>query len=100
MLSNWIESLSNPQGKLVKKFLFGLLQDRYEKHAEIIDRLSRSLVTKGDIEAFGNLAMELYETGYFKSIGDHKDALAKMGVKVQIKAQEPPPKTEKIFKDQ
>jgi|GEM_PF-4197391 len=99
-MSNWMEMLANPQGQIVRNFLLDLLKNRYDKHQEITERISKTLVTKGDIDKFGKFVIELYEAGYIKAISDHRDALQQMGVKVQIKPQEPAVKAESIFGNQ
>ena len=100
MQSNWMETLANPQSQLVKKFIFDLLQERYGRNVDIIERISRQLITKGDLENFIKFAIVLFEAGYLKAVSDHKDVMTKMGIPVTVKAQEPPKKVEKIFKDQ
>lgn len=94
---NWVEALSNPQGQLVRKFLRDVLGDRLGNHLDIVERLSKSLATRGDLEAFGKLILEVYETGYMKSLNEYQSTFNKMGYKINIKPQEQTGSSAPIF---
>ena len=82
-MNNW-SSLARPQAYVIKKYMFDLLQERYPKHDELLDRISSQLITKSDIEGFGNLVSDIYEVAYTKCAADHSEALSKKGYKATI----------------
>jgi len=90
----------NPQVFAAKKYLFDVLKERYEKNEDVIERLAAALVTQKDLQAFGQLVLDIYETGYLKSLNEQKEILQRAGVKVNVVAERketaPPPQT--IFK--
>lgn len=82
----WMQFLSNPKSHYVKKSMFELLKERYTKHEDIVERISVSLLTDKDLQAFLQLSLELYEIGYLRSVEDHRAQLEKMGIKVSVVA--------------
>ena len=68
----------------IKKAMYNFLQDRYPKSDEIIERICVSLQTDKDIELFMKMIVDCYEMGYQRSISDHKEQLAKLGLNVKI----------------
>jgi hypothetical protein len=87
--NNWIQSLTNPVGHIVKKYMYEILESRYAKHEDIIERISKSLITHNDIDNFGKLVADIYESGFFKAVSENKDAWEKLGYKPIIKQSEP-----------
>lgn len=84
MANDFLSNLSNPVGQIIKKYLHDLLQERYYKHQDVVERISRSLVTKGDIENFGKFILEIYEAGFFKAVQDNKELWEKLGYETTI----------------
>jgi hypothetical protein len=85
--------MSNPRSFTLKKWFNELLQEKYGPHDHIIDRVAPSLVTEKDMEEFGKLIVEVYEKGYLKAVEDYRDQFEKMGVKINIVAERPTPKS-------
>ena len=97
MTDNWVNTLSNPMGHIAKKYLFDLLKEKAYKHNDIIERISRALVTQNDLKNFGQLMAEVYETGFFKAVEDNKEAWEKLGYKTHITPSEKIVDAKKIF---
>lgn len=85
---NWFGGMVNPQIQFVKKYVYEILKDDYFKHEGIVERVAGSLTTEKDLEAFGKLIANLYESGYMESLKQQKDILAKAGVQVAIRPAE------------
>ena len=66
-----------------------ILQSKYPKNAEFIERLALLLVTDKDTQEFGNLIGSVYQAAYEKCTADHKKELDKHGIKVTIRKEEP-----------
>ena len=49
-----------------------------------------SEVTRGDVENFGKLVLEIYEAGFFKAVSENKEAWEKLGFKPVIKQSDLP----------
>lgn len=80
--NNIMKYMSNPKSFTLKKWFCDLLHLDYSKHDQIIERVSSSLVTDKDLEDFGKLIGQIYETGYKKAISDYKEEVEKLGVEV------------------
>lgn len=83
-INPWMQFLSNPKANYVQKSMFELLKERYAKHEDIIERVAVSLMTDKDIQHFLQLQLELFEIGYLRSVEDHREQLAKMGIKASV----------------
>lgn len=94
---NWMEHLSNPYNKGIKKISFDLLKERFINHEKIIDHISKNITTNKEYEDLGKFLLEFYEAGFFKAVEDHKQELRKLGYKVTLKETKLPEKTEPIF---
>jgi hypothetical protein len=79
-----MEYAANPRGWQLKKTMYEFLQHRYPENEDIIERIGHQLVTEKDSKAFMRLMMDVYETGYTTAVEQHKEQLAKIGVKVSI----------------
>lgn len=86
---NPLDKLINPRGQALKKWMFEMLRERFVKHEMLLERLGHSMVTNQDLEAFGKLAVDLYEVGYLKCMNDYKKKLDELGIKVSIVAERP-----------
>lgn len=82
----WVNFFSNPRGQFLKKTIFEVLKERYHRNENIVERLSVVLQTESDLNEFIKLVADIYETGYTKSINDHKEQLEKLGISVKIVA--------------
>jgi len=65
-----------------------MLHSDYPQHDEIVERISTAMLTDKDVEKFGKLIMNIYETAYKKAVSDYKVEFEKMGVKISIGTQE------------
>lgn len=93
----WFQNAINPKINLIKKFMFKILQHKYAKHEEVIERISASLVTNKDIEDFQSLIASIYENGFMNSTDQHKERLSEMGIKMTVTNGETKPES-KILK--
>ena len=95
--NNWF-SFRNPAGIILKQHLFEILQERFLKHEELIERIGLALQTEKDLQLFGNLVADIYEVGYMKATSDYKQELSKLGYNVKITPPNIENKDNKIFK--
>lgn len=86
--SNIVKYMANPRCYTLKKWFSELLKAEYIQHDEVIERVSTSLLTDKDVEKFGKLIMNVYETAYKKAVEDYRGEFEKMGVKVTIGTQQ------------
>lgn len=68
--------------------MFDLMQEKYPKNEEIIERIGASLTTEKDIKDFLGLVTDLYEMAYLKAVNDHREQLTKLGLVANIKPSE------------
>ena len=88
--TNFLKYMSNPRTFTLKKWFSGILQEKFGQHEVIIERVSSSIVTEADLEAFGKLMGDLFETGYMKAVNDYRDELEKIGIKISVGKKEIP----------
>jgi len=79
-----MDIMANPKGYVIKKFMFEILKERYPKHEDFLERVGHFIVTDSDIEAFRKFIVDIYEIAYLKAVEDHREQLAKAGLKVKI----------------
>lgn len=87
----------NMHSSAIKKYLFEMLQERYEKNEKFIDRLAGVISNQEDYQALGTLVVDIYEIGFLKAVNEYKDQLAKMGLRVNVVPEEQPKTYKKIF---
>ena len=75
---------TDPKIQQIKKLVFEISKTKYVENEEIIERLCSLILTKHDGEKFIKLIMDIYESGYKKSVNDHKEILEKLGYSVKI----------------
>jgi len=76
--------LQNPQSIAIKKYLFDILKERYNKNEKFIERLSSQTLTKEDYENLGILIADIFELGFLRAVDQYREQLLKMGVKINI----------------
>lgn len=76
----------NPLKIAIQKYMFGVLNDKYPYHHQIMERLTHNLVTEQDARDFGNLIGEVYQMGYLKATKDYTEKLAEQGIKLEVSA--------------
>lgn len=76
--------VNNPKIYAIKKAMYDFLNERYGRNDDIIERLASSLQTENDVHNFMKLMVDVYETGYLKSVSDHKDQLTKLGLNAKV----------------
>ncbi len=85
MAANWMEMLSNPKGIVIRNYMLQLLGDqRFLKHQAFIERLAAILPTTADIKELGEIMLAVYESGYFKALGDYQKEFEKLGYNVNV----------------
>lgn len=90
----------NPQALAIKRYLFELLKERYSRNERFIDRLSSQIMTKEDYENLGIFITDVFETGFLKAMNEYKEQFEKMGMRVNIVAEEKPKDpNHRIFKN-
>jgi hypothetical protein len=97
---NWLQYLANPHSFTLKRYLFEVLGNRYQKNETFIERLSSVLNTQDDVEKLGALIRDLYEAGFIRAVERYRGELEKMGYSTTVTQEEPKKKDEKIFPDQ
>ena len=80
--------MSNPKCYTLKKWVSELVKKDYQQHEEILERIATSLSTEKDLDSFGKLIMNIYESAYKKAVNVYKVEFEKMGVKISIGTQE------------
>ena len=82
---NSISSLfTDPKIQQIKKLVFEISKTKYVENEEIIERLCSLIITKHDGDKFIKLIMDIYESGYKKSVNDQREILEKLGYSVKI----------------
>jgi len=82
---SWLNYFSNHQIHYIKKTMFELMQERYSKNEQIIERVGASLTTEKDIKDFLELITDLYEMAYLRAVKDQREQLEKLGLVANIK---------------
>jgi hypothetical protein len=85
-MNGWQQLIQNQKAPVLKRFMWELLQDRYAKYDELIERICSALTTERDMTLFSEMCIELFEKGFLKSVNEHKEQLAKLGIKVEVVA--------------
>lgn len=82
--SNFVKYMSNPKAFTLRRWFYDLLKVNFAAHDQTIERVSTALLTDKDLEDFGKLIGQVYETGYRKAIDDYKGQLEAMGLQVKF----------------
>ena len=80
--NSFINYMSNPRSFTLKNWFAQLLKQDYLPHDTIVERVSSALTTDQDIEDFGRLIGQVFESGYRRAVDDYQDEAAKMGLKI------------------
>lgn len=83
-MNDMTKYMTNPTLFTLRKWLSDLIKEKYQKHDNIVERISASLITNSDVSDFGLLITDIYETAYRKAVSDYKDQFEKMGVKINV----------------
>lgn len=83
-MNGWIDALLNARGLQLKRTMFQMLQERYQRNEQIIERIGSQLNSETDINAFYKLMTDVYEAAYMKSVSDHSQKLSEMGLVAKI----------------
>lgn len=78
--------MSNPKAFTLKKWFYDLLKIDYVTHDQTIERVATSLATDKDLQDFGKLIGQVYETGYRKAIEDYRKQIEDLGLSIKIMA--------------
>lgn len=82
--SQFIRYMSNPRAFTLRKWLFEILKGNYPAHDGIVERLGTAIATQKDLDDFGKLIGQIYETAYRRAIDDYKHQVEELGLKVNI----------------
>ena len=88
----------NFSNQRLKVYMSEILQNRYSKHDQILERIGSSLSLDRDMRAFADLIVEVYDLGYVRAITDYEKEINKLGYNVKIVPPEKPKESTKIFK--
>ena len=75
---------TNHMQMAMHKYMFDLLQEKYQQNSNIISRISHYLVTDNDIREFSSLVNDLYESAYTRALKDYHVQLEAAGFKVAV----------------
>ena len=76
----------------VKKLFLELLQERYALYESTINDIARNVNNEEEYKRIGQLLIATYEAGYIKAVEQHREALAKCGLRAKVvEPKEPPP---------
>lgn len=67
-----------------KKYIFDILQERYEPNEIMITRLAHFLTSEKDVKDFCQIVADAFSQGYVKAVNDYKEQLNKVGYQVKI----------------
>jgi hypothetical protein len=68
----------------LKNYMSKFLEDRYDKHRDIIERVSHGLTTEQDFTSFMSLAVDIYESAYLRAIEDCRVQFAQHGITLEL----------------
>ena len=83
-MASWFDMMANPRAHALKRVMFQLLQERYMRNEQVIDRLGTSMMNEADFQGFMKMLTDVYEAGYMKSVADHSEQLKKAGLVARI----------------
>lgn len=72
-----------------KKFCSDLLAERFVNHENVINKLAKTIETDEDYVSLANLISEVYESGYVRSVEDHKKVLKHHNINIELKRLDP-----------
>ncbi len=81
--------LSNPYRLAIQKYLFQILESRYNKYHDLMQRITHNIVTMKDATDFGQMLVEIYEVAYLKAVDDYRKTVESHGFKIDIKSSVP-----------
>lgn len=87
--SNFIRYMANPKAFTLKRWFYDMLKFNYAAHDVIIERVASSLDTDKDLEDFGRLIGQVFETGYRKALEDYRKQAEDLGFTVQFVSNPP-----------
>jgi hypothetical protein len=100
-LYDWMQYLKNPHTFAIQKYLSELIPERYLERRDFIERICGHLMTQKDVEDFGSLVMDIYESGFFRAIRQYKEQFENMGIPTNVITNQLSDKDKnKIFPDQ
>lgn len=67
-----------------QKYLWEMLQERYESNQHIIERVVSVIITEQDIKDFGKLIADLYDMGFQRATNQYKEHLERLGYVVSV----------------
>lgn len=80
----WSNYFSNPFSITIKKFLYEILKERYVENEKFIDRMCNDLRLQEDMQNFVKLINDSYQMGFLLAVEQHKEALNKIGLNVNL----------------
>ena len=83
--SNLFKYMQNPQSFTLRKWLYELLKEKYDKrHEKVAERISTSLRTEEDTKEFGYMLTSIYQRGYEKAIEEFRGQAEQLGLKIKM----------------
>lgn len=68
----------------IKKNIFEILKDRFQKNENILDRILYYLATEQDVKEFNALIADIYEIAYLKCVNDNRKKFEELGFQVKV----------------
>lgn len=94
---DWMAYMRNPHAWTIKKYIHDILKDKFWAHEKFVDRMATWFQTKDDLESFGKLMVELYESGFLRAVDQYSEQMKSLGYKVNITAGDKKDTGERIF---
>lgn len=76
--------VANPRAFTLKTWLTQMLQQKFEPHESIVERVAPSLTTDSDLKSFSALMGEIFQAGYMRAVNDYRVQLEKHGMKINV----------------
>lgn len=89
----------NPHAVAIKKYMFDILKERYGRNSKYIERLAASTLTKEDYESLGVLMADLFECGFLRAVDQYREQMSKLGMRVDVVADQRPKEGKPIFEN-
>jgi hypothetical protein len=83
-LYDWMQYLKNPHAMVIQKYIAQMIPERYANRKELIERICAHLVTQRDVEDFGGLLLDVFESGFIHAVRQYKDEFERLGIPTNI----------------
>ena len=81
-----MDFIQSNRNHFIKKNIFEILNERFSRNENILDRILYHLATDQDVKDLNILIADIYEVAYTKCVEDHRKKFEELGYKVNIVA--------------